>query len=181
MEETWRDIPGYEGKYQVSDYGRVKSLLTDKILRGDSHRYTQVVLCKDGIKTHKLVHRLVWEAFKGHIPQGMQINHMNEIKTDNRLINLSLTTIKENCNWGTRNKRLSEVQLNDKKKSKPVLQYDLEGRLIGVFESAHEAARRTGITRAAISNACRAQFGTHNMNKHKCSFYYKEITHKESA
>lgn len=106
-EEIWKPVVGYEGLYEVSSEGRVRSLNYKKqnriqvLVQNYSRKYPYLLLCKDGkIKTH-LVHRLVWEAFNGPIPDGMQVNHINEVKTDNRLENLNLMTPKENINWGT--------------------------------------------------------------------------------
>ena len=105
--EIWKDIPNYEG-YQVSNLGRVKSLeridalghrLKEKILKPQTNsRYYQVCLCKNSKVKKYFVHRLVWIAFNGTIPEGLQVNHINEVKTDNRLSNLNLMTAKENTN-----------------------------------------------------------------------------------
>jgi hypothetical protein len=131
--EKWRDIEGYEGLYQVSNFGRVRSL--DRVVfqknrwgqlwkvtyKGTILKqykqpyYLEVDLCKDGVKKHHLVHRIEYEAFNGKIPEGMQVNHINEIKTDNRLENLNLMTPSENINWGTRNERDA-----DKKRKKEI-------------------------------------------------------------
>lgn len=109
MIEEWKDILGYEGKYQVSNTGRVQSLKHNdvKILRLSKNKggYLLVGLGLNGIHSTKYVHRLVWEAFNGPIPEGMQVNHINEDKTDNRLENLNLMTCKENLNWGTTQER----------------------------------------------------------------------------
>ena len=116
IEEIWKDIPNYEGIYQVSNLGRVKSLerfrkgkndslasVKEKIFKPqiDHRGYYRVELWKQSIGKRYKVHRLVWEAFNGSIPEGLQVNHINEIKTDNRLENLNLMTPKENTNWGT--------------------------------------------------------------------------------
>lgn len=114
MEEIWKDIEGYEGLYQVSNLGNVKSL---KYMRTNiPHNlkkhltpkgYYQVCLQTGSWHKYPLVHRLVYEAFVGKIPEGMQVNHINETKTDNRPENLNLMTPKENVNFGTRNERVS--------------------------------------------------------------------------
>lgn len=121
--EVWKDIKGYEGLYQISNLGRIKGvdhwrkngtngyIHKGKVMSLDYNKkgYFYVNLCKDG--KHKLyrVHRLVYETFVGPIPENMQVNHINEVKTDNRLENLNLMTSKENANWGTRNRRISET------------------------------------------------------------------------
>ena len=122
--ETWKDIQGYEGLYQVSNLGRIRSL--DRIVNAKNgskqtkksrilvqeitiHGYCRVRLFDcDGKAKHYAVHRLVLSAFNGD--SDLPVNHINEIKTDNRLVNLEYCTAKENCNHGTRNKRISEAR-----------------------------------------------------------------------
>lgn len=114
---------GYEGLYEVSDLGRVRSLnyrktgkvrLLNPLLA--SSGYHQVILFKDKKKKQLYIHRLVVTAFRGPIPVGMVVNHINEIKTDNRLSNLEICTIAQNNNYGTRNERISkELQLTNAK------------------------------------------------------------------
>lgn len=116
MKENWLKIKGYDG-YEVSDLGRVRSLNylgnTGKVkvlkLVDTRNGYLVVNLCKNGKPKKFLVHRLVVEAFIGPIPRGMVVNHLNEIKTDNRLVNLEITTYKKNNNHGTRNERIAEA------------------------------------------------------------------------
>ncbi len=120
--EIWRDVLGYEGLYQVSNLGRVRSMdrtvigknrwggirprtFKGTIIRQYSQRYWMVDLCKNGNKKHFLVHRIEWEAFHGPIPPGMQVNHIDENCKNNNLDNLNLMTPSENVNWGTRNER----------------------------------------------------------------------------
>ena len=114
-EEIWKDIVGYEGLYQVSNTGKIKSLNynhtgREKILKQRlfNRGYLYVGLWKNGKQKYFSVHRLEYEAFYGEIPKGMQVNHINEIKTDNRLENLNLMTPKENTNWGTAIQRRAE-------------------------------------------------------------------------
>ena len=152
--EIWRDIPNYEG-YQVSNLGRIKSLkrpygLKEKILKPQitSIGYYQVGLWKQSIVKRYLVHRLVWEAFNGQIPENMQVNHINEIKSDNRLSNLNLMTAKENINFGTRTERQA------KSKSKPVLQFTLEDVFVKEYPSLIQAYRETGFSFQNISKCC---------------------------
>ena len=149
MEEIWKDIKGYPN-YMVSNMGQVKSLNyrqtgREKIMKQQLYRgYLNVGLRKNRKLKIFRVHRLVYEAFYGRIPQGMQVNHINEIKTDNRLENLNLMTPKENSNWGTRNERVSEKQTNGKK-SKPVLKIDhISNEIVAEFPSIKEAERQTG-------------------------------------
>lgn len=153
--EEWRDVPGYEGRYQVSNLGSVKSLNylkkgNEAILRRNPIRggYLQVKLMNNGKTKNCLVHRLVWEAFNGKIPEGYEINHLNEDKTDCRLINLSLITHKENVNWGTGNKRRAKT-LN-----KRVEQYTRDGAHICTWFSLTGIEEELGYHTGHISACC---------------------------
>lgn len=104
MRERWKDISGYEGRYQVSDRGRVRSLprayspkLNYLKPKRDKDGYLEVCLyCKYNTKNYKKVHRLVFEAFLGDLSPEMQVNHENGKKHDNRFQNLTQMTAKEN-------------------------------------------------------------------------------------
>ena len=152
MEEIWKDIEGYEGQYQVSNLGRVKSLNYN---RTGIEKILQLSLCKNGyyeFKTYKnrwLIHRLVWETFNGHIPEGMQVNHINEDKADNRLFNLNLMTPKENTNWGQARYKQRKPQLIS------VTQYLLDGTPYFTYFSASDAEKDLGISHSNIIQCCR--------------------------
>jgi len=96
--EIWKDIPNYEGMYQVSNLGRVKSLKFGKertLKPGlDGSGYCHIVLCKGGVQKDKYIHRLVLLTFVGE--SELQVNHKNGVKTDNRLENLEYCTQSEN-------------------------------------------------------------------------------------
>lgn len=159
--ETWKFIPGYEDLYEVSDLGRVRSLNynhTGKIRILKTYKvkgYICVGLWKN--RKYKLlsVHRLVYETFIGTIPEGMQVNHINEIKTDNRLENLNLMTPKENCNWGTRNQRSADKQRNNHR-SQTVRQSTLDGILVKKWPSTKECGRN-GFNQGAVAACCRGE------------------------
>lgn len=156
MELVWKAVPGYEGIYEVSNYGDVKSLKYDKekmLKKVLSHSYLIVSLWIKGKKKNHRVNRLVWEAFNGPIPEKMQVNHKNEIKVDNRLCNLELLTPSENVNYGTRNKKAALTLLNNKY-SKQVLQYDLDGNFIKEWSSIKEIYRELNISTSLISACC---------------------------
>lgn len=101
MEEKWKEVPDYEGLYEISDMGRVRSIRDRvKYLRNTKqpNGYEIIGLFRDRKQKQFMVHRLVWEAFNGTIPDGMQIDHINTVRDDNRLVNLRVVTPKENSN-----------------------------------------------------------------------------------
>ncbi|GMG71790.1 hypothetical protein ShirakiTB12_02580 [Priestia megaterium] len=105
----FKDIKGYEGRYQIDEQGNVKSLSRQKgsvickerILKHEKNNcgYHRVTLCKNDKKKRFFVHRLVYEAFKGDIPEGLQIHHIDENKDNNQLSNLMLATCRENNHY----------------------------------------------------------------------------------
>ncbi|MCG7607124.1 NUMOD4 motif-containing HNH endonuclease [Mycobacterium sp. CnD-18-1] len=117
FDETWLPIEGYEGCYEVSDHGRVKSLerlnsigapVSERILKpmlAGRPKYCTVALHKDGVRNVRKVHHLVLEAFVGGRPEGMMCLHDNDIPTDNRLENLSWGTGSDNQYDSVRNGR----------------------------------------------------------------------------
>lgn len=182
MEEIWKDIyyynepkkewVDYRGLYQVSNLGRVRSLdRTGKsgkygvrIYKGkylktfkDRRGYLQVQLCKDGIyKSHK-ISRLVYFTFNYGTDTKLQVNHIDEDKSNNRLDNLNLMTAKENCNWGTRNERIIKKIRNHKSMSKSVLQFDKNGNFIKEWISAYEVGRILKLHQSNIWECCHGE------------------------
>jgi hypothetical protein len=144
--EQWRNIKDYEGLYQVSNEGRVKSLWfgREKILKGgkDKDGYLLVKLCQDGKQVMKKVHRLVAQAFLENPNNYEQVNHKDEDKTNNHVENLEWCNRSYNCNFGTRNQRSAEKRRNDPKQSKRVDQIDpITGEVIRQWASTMECGR----------------------------------------
>jgi len=118
--ETWKDVVGYRGYYQVSSYGRIKSFDrlveeksgTKRIHRGrilknqTSKGYKTVCLCVKGSQTNKQIHVLVAESFLNHVSSGMDfvVDHVNNIKSDNNLTNLQVITQRENVSKNQKNR-----------------------------------------------------------------------------
>ena len=147
MIEEWRDVPGYEGLYEVSDWGRVKNIKTGRILKpaNNGWGYLFVVLCKNGIKTAAKIHRLVAYAFIPN-PQNLpQINHRDEDKTNNSVDNLEWCTCEYNNNYS---------------KAKPVLQYDLLGNFIKEWPGVRKIEKELGIKYQSISMCCNGKIKT---------------------
>lgn len=171
--EFYIDIPSLEGKYQISNLYNVRSWIDNKWNRRKEPKllkqwlsnkgYTRVCLSYNGKHKNKYVHQLMWLAWRGEIPEGYQVNHINEIKTDNRLDNLNLMTPKENTNYGTCierrakaiSKAISKVNINNPKISKPVVQKTLQGEVIKIWPSIMEIQRQLGYENTNICKCCK--------------------------
>lgn len=111
----WEQAEGFSN-YLISTDGQVYSLKRDKLIEpanknGIKGSYLVVTIYNDkGQKKYMLVHRLVFMAHRGMIPKGLQINHKDENKENNCIENLELMTNKENCNYGSRNARISRTK-----------------------------------------------------------------------
>lgn len=162
-EEIWKDIPGYEGRYQVSSLGRVKSFNyyghkgVEKILKQNLNKgYYSIKLCKNDVIKRFTIHRLVYMTFKGEIPNGLQVNHIDEDKSNNHIENLNLMSPKENTNWGTRNERARKANTNGKC-SKIILQFDKQMNFIAEWPSTREIQRQLNIFHNSIIKCCKGK------------------------
>lgn len=110
--EQWKDIENYEGLYQVSDEGRVRNISKNpyKLMKPHYNQrgYLLVALSKNGLPLHKLVHRLVAEAFIPNPNNLPQVNHKDEKKDNNQVLNLEWCDNKYNSRYGTRGGRIGE-------------------------------------------------------------------------
>ena len=168
--EIWKPVKGYEECYEVSSLGNVRSLdryvmcgkqyclFKGKPIKAflDSKGYLMVDLCKNGQGKLHLVHRLVAEAFIFNPNNLPCIDHINTIRTDNRVENLRWCSYKENSN----NPLTIEHIIS--RKNKPVYYIDKQGKKIS-FKSISEAARKIGRSQAALSIALKENRPIHGI------------------
>lgn len=195
MTEIWRDVVGYEGYYQVSNKKEVRSVdryVTSKSgwtrlqkgkvlaqpLRGSD--YPSVNLCKNGIVEQKYVHYLVACAFPeicGEKVEGWEVNHKNEVKTDNRPENLEWIPHIDNMNHGTRNKRAGDkLSGREGMNKKTVVAYE-NGVKVKEFESVLTAAEYFNLNEGTIRCCI---YGRINLIKGKYTFEYADGSGKYS-
>ena len=167
ISETWKDVAGYEGLYQVSDQGNVRSkrrfgskggILKPKV---DRDGYLQVGLSQNGQQKSFYIHRLVATAFIPNPSNLPVINHKDENPKNNAVDNLEWCTTKYNLNYGTCRARLA-AKLKGKfvngPLAKAVLQYDKSGNFVREWPSTIEVQRQTGFTQSHISGCCRGRY-----------------------
>ena len=147
--EIWKDIPNYNGLYQVSSLGRVKSfkLGNEKILKQniDSRGYYMVHLYNNGKSKGSLIHQLVAICFLNHIPNGRKlvVDHINDNKLDNKVENLQIVTIRFNS-YKTQDKYVSKYKgvswHKRSKKWQSRIEIDGKRKHLGQFTDEHEAS-----------------------------------------
>lgn len=164
MNEKWKDVVGYESHYIVSSMGRVASVKKGRLYMMNPYKskggYMIVSLLIDSRRKCMKVHRLVAMSFIPNPECKDTVNHIDEVKSNNSLQNLEWMTMVENMNHGTRNKRISEKNKNNKKTSKKLLQIDDEGNVVKVWPSIKEASR-AGFERRNISLVYRGKRKSH--------------------
>lgn len=155
--EIWKDVVGYEGLYQVSNLGRVRSLprysTSGKILKYqlDRYGYYRVCLSKHNKNTLKQIHRLVAQAFIPNPNNLSFVNHKDEDSTNNKVTNLEWCTHEYNCNYGTRNKRISITQSVD------ICQYTLDDKFIKKWHGINYVSKIYNINHANIISCCKGK------------------------
>lgn len=176
--EIWKPVKGFEGYYEVSNLGRVKSLsrkvegvrygkhyefiIKERIVKlgVDNKGYFRYPFSKNGVTTTKKIHRVVAEAFLGDI-YDKEVDHINTIRTDNRVENLRIVTSKENCN-----NPLTKVK-NAIGHFKPVRCIKQDGTVVE-FSSITEAENNGYGKGCSISQCCNGKLRTY----HQCRWEY---------
>ena len=145
--EFWKDIPGYHGKFQVSNCGRVRNRLTGKVLKPSGVYKDHVSLYVGDYKkrTHTIA-SLVGFAFIGELPDGCHYYHKNGIPSDHHARNIGIKTTQE----------LFAKANNGKKRQ--IARIDWTGEIVAVYASLREAARQLPFTRPALRCRCNGYF-----------------------
>ena len=144
--ENWKDIKGYEGFYQVSDTGRVKSLRYGNILKTHigNNGYMIVNLSANTIRAKKMVHTLVTESFLNHkSTREKVVDHINNIKTDNNLSNLQIISHRENCSKDKKGYLSKYVGVGYNKRNNKwvsMISIDSKSTFLGSFDTESRAS-----------------------------------------
>lgn len=173
MNEIWKDVKGYEGKYQISNLGRVRSAKGILKPQKRQHGYLGIMLYGRGGHPkrnfkHFSVHRLVAEAFIPNPNGYLEVNHIDEDKTNNCVSNLEWSSRLQNVHHGTAIERRAAKQINGKC-SKAIDQYTLDGEFVAHYASLAEAHRQTGFGQG---NICHHLHGKSNYS-HAYGYIWK--------
>ena len=154
MKEIWKDIKDYEGLYQVSNLGRIKSLKgyhrKERILklRNNLYGYLTVGLSKYNKVKRRKIHRLVAEAFIPNPNNYEQVNHIDGNKLNNAVFNLE---------WCNRSYNMKHAYENNLLSCVPVNQYDKEGNFIKTWKGAEYVMKELGICNSNITKCCQGK------------------------
>lgn len=161
-QEVWKDIPGYEGLYKISNTGKIISVRTNKLRATSVNNsgYETVHLYKNTVDTSYTVHKLVALAFIPNPNNLPEINHINENKLDNRVENIEWCNRKYNQVYSGNIEKWTKAGAHGGKikRSKKVYQFTLDGKLIKEWFSAREAQAELGIARTGIGKCCLGKY-----------------------
>lgn len=172
--EEWKDIEGFEGVYQVSNFIKVLNVITGKLLKPTklNNGYMQVCLCKNGVHKKFQLHRLIAQAFvpNPNPEKYTDIDHINTYKDSNWYLNLQWVDKKKQMENPLTRIHISKSKTGKKHpfyhkygnlnhNSKPVLQFDLNNNFIQEWECARQVERELGISFKYISRCCKGEYG----------------------
>ena len=174
--EIWRPVKGYEGFYEVSNCGKVRSvshevksryktrITTGKLLKQieDKDGYYKVSLSKNNIRRSKFVHRLVAEAFLENPNMFPVINHKDENKKNNKVENLEFCTVAYNTAYN------NSLLKRAKKRSKPIKA--VKGNEVLFFDSIAEAGKILGVKHGNISGCLHKRYGRKTLKGYSFEF-----------
>lgn len=162
---------GYVGRYQISNLGRIASLIDNKgnvrkcpkILkpRVSKKGYLLVCLHKMNKRQTMFLHRIVAIHFVDNSNHYSQVNHKDENKRNNIFTNLEWCTSAYNANYGTRNQRMKDKLINDPNRSIRIIQMTIDGKFLCEYQSMHDAARINNLNQGNISNCCSGRCKTY--------------------
>ncbi len=188
MEEEWKWVKGYEGYYQISNLGRLKSfkkyksgyILSNKNEKGG---YFSVVLTANGKTRYCRIHVLVAETFIGEIPVGFHVHHKDDNKQNNVVTNLEIIHPKLHRKETEKTNPQIVVGMNNYNKfTKPrhVVQIDSEGHFIAEYANAEIASRLTGVChRNILQVASKEEYKPGKIRKQAGGFYWKYADESE--
>lgn len=165
--ELWKPVPEYEGYYNASNYGNIYSVKNDIILKPfyNKEGYLMVDLCKNGVTSTKLVHRIIAETHLANPDNLPCVNHKDEVKDHNNVLNLEWCSYSYNNSYGTKTDRIRATKrerykdADDRYHGYKIVAYDYKNNVVGYYRSISEASQELGINRTTISEAMRLRDG----------------------
>ena len=157
MQEIWKDIPNYEGIYQISNFGEIRSCKNNKIRKQIKQRsgYMRIILTKNSKQKATNVHILVAKCFVNNQNGYRYVNHIDGDKTNNSANNLEWVTASQNMQHAFKNKLIKPHPWSVK-----VAQYSLDGELIKIWDRMSDVARFLNCHHSQISDCCRGKQNT---------------------
>lgn len=188
MKEIWKDIPGYAGLYQASNFGKIRSKdrvtknrhYYGKILKpqNNGYGYQKLILSAKGKHYQRYVHRLIAQTFIPNPHNYSEVNHKDENPANNNVDNLEWCTAKQNSNYGNHcihvsqgSKKSTKQHIacinNGMKTAKPVIQLTMDGKVVKRWKSMEEAERKGNFHRCNIHQCCEGVYKQHKGYKWK--------------